>query len=109
VQYAVPDGEWVVAPYEDGPVHVTVERHVGAVGGTLAQTGDVWVAVNPPVERRSEWHLIYAEQERHARSPHLETLVEQTAWNNGPSSLPMSRIRTEPIRCSSIYWHNRST
>jgi hypothetical protein len=84
VQYAVPDGEWVVAPYEDGPVHVTVERHVGAVGGTLAQTGDVWVAVNPPVERRSEWHLIYAEQERHARSPHLETLVEQIRMEQRP-------------------------
>lgn len=78
-RYAVPGGEAVVAPYEDGPVRVTVERQVRAVGGLLAAdeagTGAIRLAVNPPVPRRGEWHADHAAAERAARLPHLTALT----------------------------------
>jgi len=77
VCYAVPGGDQVVAPYEDGPVRLTVERQVRAVGGILDhQAPDLWLAVNPPVERRGEWHAAYAGEERRSRLPHLQRVVE---------------------------------
>lgn len=74
--YAVPGGEEVVAPFEDGPVRVTVERQVRAVGGTIG-AGDIWVGVNPPVPRRSEWSAAHAEVERAERLPYLQALADQ--------------------------------
>jgi hypothetical protein len=76
--YAVPGGEEIVAAYEDGPVRLTVERQVRALGGVLTEgEGDIWLAVNPPVPRRSEWHPDYAEQERAERWPYLQELVKE--------------------------------
>lgn len=78
ITYAVPGGENIVAPYEDSPVSVTLERQIKAVGGVVVgQGGDFWVAVNPPVPRRSEWHPHYAEAERQERLPYLQELVKQ--------------------------------
>jgi hypothetical protein len=76
--YAVPGGEEIVAAYEDGPVRLTVERQVRAVGGVLVEgEGDIWLAVNPPVPHRSEWHPDYADQERAERLPYLQKLVKE--------------------------------
>jgi hypothetical protein len=74
--YAVPDGAEITAPYEDGPVRVTVERQIRACGAELAEAEecDLWLAVNTPVQRRSEWAAEYAEQERAERWPHLQAL-----------------------------------
>jgi hypothetical protein len=82
VYYAVPGGEAITAPYEDGPVCVTVERQIRAVGGQVvedspASPADFWVAVNPPVPRRSEWHPAFAGQERLERLPFLRSLTEE--------------------------------
>ena len=80
VRYAVPGGDRVVAPYEDGPISVTIERQVRAVGGRIvAHGGDLVLLVNPPVERRSEWHPDYAEAERAQRTPYLERMVRKIA------------------------------
>jgi len=85
VEYAVPGGETIVAPYEDGPVHVTVERQVRAVGGVVVHgEADMLLAVNPPVERRSEWDQLYTEQERHLRLPFLQALVDQIREEQRP-------------------------
>jgi hypothetical protein len=80
VCYAVPGGEAITAPYEDGPVSLTVERQVRAVAGRLAEPeaqGDFFLAVNPPVPRRSEWDPAFADQERQERLPHLRTLMDE--------------------------------
>ena len=80
VYYAVPAGEAITAPYEDGPVSLTVERQVRAVGGRSVVPGtqaDFFLAVNPPLPRRSEWDPSYAEQERRERMPYLLALADQ--------------------------------
>jgi hypothetical protein len=78
ITYAVPGGENIVAPYEDSPVSVTLERQITAVGGeVVGQGGNFWVAVNPPVPRRSEWDPRFAEAERQERLPYLQKLVQQ--------------------------------
>lgn len=79
--YSVPGGEQIVAPYEDGPVRVTVERQVLAAGGTLTDADDaeLWVAVNTPVARRSEWAAEFAAQERTERWVDLERFSRRTS------------------------------
>lgn len=78
VEYAVPGGETVVAPYEDGPVHVTVERQVRAVGGIVVDgEADLLLAVNPPVPNRREWQPSFAPGDAAARWPYLDAFVEQ--------------------------------
>lgn len=77
-QYAVPGGEMIIAPYEDGPVRVTVERQVRAVGGMVVDgEADLLLAVNPPVPNRREWQPSFAQQDYAARWPYLDTFVEQ--------------------------------
>lgn len=73
--YAVPGGEAVVAAYEDGPITLTVNRQIRAVGGDVANDGAFWLAVNPPVPRRSEWHADHAAAERDSRMDHLRRMA----------------------------------
>ena len=82
VHYAPPEAAANVAAYEDQPVEQTVERQIMAVGGTRWEAGseqppDIWLGVNAPVARRSEWHFAYAEAERTARGPALKMLLAQ--------------------------------
>jgi len=111
VQYAVPGGAQVVAPYEDGPVQTTVERQVRAVGGVpVGDDGDLWVVVNPPVPRRSEWHPDHAAHERAERVAHLQAMVERAqhhqaagqavivadvAYPNGADPVLIDLLRTQ--------------
>lgn len=75
--YAPPAAAANVAAYEDGPISLTVERQVLAVGGRPAgdHAADIWLGVNAPLERRSEWEPALAEAERSARLPELAALV----------------------------------
>ena len=76
--YAVPGGENVVAPFEDSPVSVTLERQISAVGGKVVDKGgDFWVAVNPPSLRGREWDPGFADAERQERLPHLQKMVDE--------------------------------
>jgi hypothetical protein len=76
--YAVPGGADIVAPFEDSPVSVTLERQIKAVGGQVVEgSGNFWVAVNPPVPRRSEWSPRFAEAERQERLPYLQKMVQE--------------------------------
>ncbi|MFQ3684471.1 DUF4127 family protein [Roseiflexus sp.] len=80
--YAIPGGEDVVAPYEDGPVRLTIERQIHAIGGTVASADgdpDLWLAVNTPSPRRTEWDETFAAEERDERYNHLDALVERVS------------------------------
>src|SRR5690606_2770164 len=84
LHYAIPGDEEVTAPFEDGPVRITLARQVRAVGGQItadSAEADFIVVVNTP----SRYHpMLYAEynaaEEAH-RMPYLEPLVQQIqAW-----------------------------
>jgi Protein of unknown function (DUF4127) len=79
VIYGLPGGDQITAPYEDGPVAITVERQITAVGGHLLPEGepDLWVFVNPPSSCRTEWQPSFAAEEREERRPHLVNMVKQ--------------------------------
>jgi hypothetical protein len=66
--YLVEGGEKIIAPFEDSPVQVTVERQIRAVGGQLSDDADadVWLFVHPPVDSASEWVRDYPNEHRSA-------------------------------------------
>jgi hypothetical protein len=87
VSYAPPEAAANVAAYEDQPVRHTVKRQIAAIGG-LQRSGsvtqhptpntqhpDIWLGVNAPLARRSEWAAEHAEAERAARLPALAALL----------------------------------
>jgi len=79
VIYGVPGGDQITAPYEDGPVAITIQRQAAAVGGHVIaeDTPDLWVFVNPPSPRCTEWDASFAAAEREERLPHLQKMVKQ--------------------------------
>jgi hypothetical protein len=80
VHYAIEADRERVAPYEDGPIHVTVERQIGALGGRISHdrdAADFIVAVNTPSRIGQEYdpeHEHFA-QERTRRAPALEQFI----------------------------------
>jgi hypothetical protein len=93
VRYAPPEAAANVAAYEDGPIHLTVERQLLAAGGRLAEAEaalstqhsalstppDLWLGVNAPLPRRAEWDSAHAEAERAERQDALSALVAEAA------------------------------
>lgn len=80
VSYAPPAAASNIAAYEDGPISLTIERQVLAVGGRLANGGaDFWLGVDAPLERRGEWDPTFAEDERAARHEALAGLVSEAS------------------------------
>ncbi|MBA3943889.1 MAG: DUF4127 family protein [Herpetosiphonaceae bacterium] len=76
--YAPSEGALNIAPYEDGPVALTVQRQTYAVSGLVTEAeSDFWLAVNAPVARHGEWDPELAEQERVERLPALQALVAE--------------------------------
>lgn len=76
--YAPPEAATNVAAYEDGPISLTVERHVAAAGGRLVNAGgSVWLGVNAPVARRAEWNAHDGAAERTSRLPALTALADE--------------------------------
>jgi hypothetical protein len=78
IQYAIPGDEEITAPFEDGPVRVTVERQVQAIGGTIVsqmEEADFIVAVNTPSSAKSPY-LIPTEEEYEQRYSSLEPFVK---------------------------------
>lgn len=84
VQYSLPDDAEVIAPYEDGPIRVTIERQIRAVGGIQTnniEEADLILAVNSPSRIRREYDWERADEERAARLAPLTAFVAQTeAW-----------------------------
>ncbi|MFM7320687.1 MAG: DUF4127 family protein [Armatimonadota bacterium] len=67
VTYAVPEGAEIVAPYEDRPVHRTVEGQIRACGARMvadASDADIFLLVLPPSPRRTEFREDFADAER---------------------------------------------
>lgn len=86
IHYAIDADRARIAPYEDSPVSVTVERQIRALGGVLAASPDVAdfvVAVNPPSaigqEYDAEHEYFAAEHAR--RAPAIAAFADQIgAW-----------------------------
>ncbi len=80
VRYAIPADAERTAPFEDGPVRITVERQIRAVGGVLVSDtddADLIVAVNPPSPIQRDFDTEQAGVELRQRQPYLQTFVEQ--------------------------------
>lgn len=81
--YAIQGDEEITAPFEDGPLRVTLERQMRAVGGALAQhpdEADFIVAVNTPAPSgKGMFDPALADDERAYRFPHLELFVDRIA------------------------------
>ncbi len=68
VAYYPAEGADVVAAFEDGPVRVTVERQIQAMGGVpVATGGEIWMAVNAPLPGRNEYAEELASRQRGER------------------------------------------
>lgn len=86
VEYALPEDQERIAPYEDSPIRVTVERQIRAIGGVIAaapEKADLIVAVNPPSRIGQEYdpEVPYFEEEYRRRGPALERFAAQIgAW-----------------------------
>lgn len=79
IQYAIEGDEVITAPFEDGPVQITVERQVRAVGGLIVKHGDqadFVVAVNTP-SRRKPSHLVPTDEEYDHRYNQLKPFIER--------------------------------
>ncbi|MBZ0296325.1 MAG: DUF4127 family protein [Anaerolineae bacterium] len=81
--YAIPGDEELVAPFEDGPLRLTLERQVRAVGGVLvsaAEDADLIIAVNTPSRQfpqKSPPHGDAVAAEYQHRLPVLAIFVKQ--------------------------------
>lgn len=72
----------VAAAYEDGPVRITVERQVRAVGGVLVDDVDqdpetVWVGVNAPLPHRREYDAVQAALDAEVRRDAVRALAAE--------------------------------
>ncbi|XWX03958.1 DUF4127 family protein [Aggregatilineales bacterium SYSU G02658] len=86
VHYAIPEDFERVAPYEDSPIHVTVERQIHALGGQVTldrEMADFIVAVNTPSRIGQEYdaELEHFASEHARRAPFLEVFVQRVrSW-----------------------------
>ncbi len=82
VHYALDADRDRIAPYEDGPVSVTVERQIAALGGVIVNStneADYVLAVNPPSPLSREFDLAATESERAYRQAAVTAQVAQIA------------------------------
>ncbi|MFQ3647443.1 MAG: DUF4127 family protein [Anaerolineae bacterium] len=82
VHYAIAEDCERVAPYEDSPIRVTVERQIRALGGQLSddrEGADFVVAVNPPSRIGQEYDAALENfaLEQARRAPFLELFVRR--------------------------------
>ncbi len=84
VHYAIEADKSRIAPYEDVPVSVTVERQIHALGGRIvtdSAQADYIIAVNPPSPIGREFDPERADSEQAYRASHLVTFTEKiAAW-----------------------------
>ncbi len=84
IHYAIPGDEEITAPFEDGPVRVTLERQIRAVGGEITadpDQADLIVAVNTPSRLRPSHYAEWSAEEEAHRTPYLKPFAEQIqAW-----------------------------
>ncbi|MGJ3239231.1 MAG: DUF4127 family protein [Anaerolineae bacterium] len=84
VHYAIDADRERIAPYEDAPIQVTVERQIEAIGGVCVPTvddADLIVAVNPPSRIGQEYdptHGHFAD-EHQRRAPYIAQFSQHIA------------------------------
>lgn len=84
VDYAIEADRSVIAPYEDSPIYITVERQISALGGVQTEderAADFIVAVNTPSRIRREYDPTAPDfaSEHARRTPALTAFVERVA------------------------------
>ena len=81
VQYAIEEDRHRIAPFEDGPVSLTVERQIRAVGGIQVDSIDdanLIVAVNPPAPSGDDFfNPVNADGDRKYRQTPVQEFVAQ--------------------------------
>ena len=81
VYYAIDADAERIAPFEDGPVRLTVERQVRAVGGEVVGRpgdADLIVAVNPPAPSHQDFfNPAFAESDRAYRAGAVEVFAHR--------------------------------
>jgi hypothetical protein len=86
IHYAIEEDRTRIAPYEDSPIHVTVERQIKALSGQVTSDldgADFIVAVNTPSRIDQEYvtDVPGLADEIERRAPYLDRFVEQVgAW-----------------------------
>ncbi len=86
VHYAIPEDSVRVAPYEDCPISLTVERQIRAIGGALVaeeESADFIVAVNPPSRIGAELDCspeAYAAEQAYRAAPMAAFAERIAAW-----------------------------
>lgn len=82
VDYAIVDDNTVIAPYEDSPIHLTIERQIRAIGGVQVeqeQAADFVLAINTPSRIREEYNPLALDfaSEQTRRRPYLQSFAER--------------------------------
>ncbi len=83
VQYSIPADSERIAPFEDGPVRLTLQRQIRAVGGEQVDQvdhADLLVALNTPAPSGSDFYNpVQAASDRAYRQAAIETFAAQIA------------------------------
>lgn len=90
VEWAVPGGADIIAPYEDRPARETVAGQIDACGGISAESladADFILGVVPPSPRRTEFQDAFADAERAERESHYRRFLEKLAQTRKPVAL----------------------
>ncbi len=81
IHYAIEADAERIAPFEDGPVSLTVQRQISAVGGRQVDSAveaDLIVAVNPPAPSNQDFfNPAFAETDREYRAAALDDFAAQ--------------------------------
>ncbi|MBV9850895.1 MAG: DUF4127 family protein [Armatimonadetes bacterium] len=84
IEYAIPDDEELVAPYEDRPIRETVQGQIGACGCVLAdapESSDFLLGVVTPSPRRTDYRPQYQDEDRATRtSDYAQFLTRLAGW-----------------------------
>jgi hypothetical protein len=122
-RYLVESGREIIAPFEDMPIHHTVQRQIVAAGGEIAQANqhaDVQLIINPPIAPDAEWSRPYTAAENAVRLPEMrESLTNQSllglnvavadvAFANGADSALIALLEQElpyHVLCAFAAWN----
>lgn len=118
VHYAIAADAERIAPFEDGPARLTVERQIRAVGGTQApnvRAADLIVAVNPPAPSGHDFfNPAFAESDRAYRAAAVDAFAAQIKrWLAAEHSVIVCDIAypngADPVLMEALQRHIRLT
>lgn len=116
--YAIPKDAERIAPFEDGPVRLTVERQIRAVGGRQVDAeaeADLIVAVNPPAPSGQDFfNPACADSDREYRAAALEAFAARIKrWLANKQSVIVCDVAypngSDPVLIAALTRHIRLT